>query len=983
MKSRIALILAGVTACLPAALIAGNTWETSGYEGGGPPALEEYAKSQKALYDGLTMDFDKVTEATTVTYVPTEADLEFLKDKTCPTCVSGESLIRVGVNGSIGKTFDFSALPGRVGLKPIDFNGGVLRALPSGELVWTVGVSSPGAYGMRVGFTDFNLPDGVGMTLYNWNEEAYGPYLAQGPNEDGVFWSNSISGSDVFLEIRAASLAALAGTSFVLNEVAHLDSTLFPGVDKKCDGVTEACMVDATCFGVADFAPIVNARKAMGQMLFSVSGGQALCSGGLLADVSQSKTPYFLTANHCLSTQATASSLQVTWRYQTPSCDAACPDYSESRFPKTLGARLLATGATPAVTDFTLLRLTGVVPSDAFYLGWTRANVQSTAGTKLFRLSHPAGAPLHFTRYNVTPDGYCDDFAPRSRFIYGVPDIGAAEGGSSGSPLMTSTGLVVGQLLGACGVGVSTPCQDVTGYRTVDGAFRVTYDRIKDFIDPAEPIDLPFASQYYMAEGVTGPAFDTYVLLSNPGSEAITVELTFLAQNEENKVAQYSIPAYRRQTVLVDDFIANDGVSISAREVNGKSFVAERAIYSLDASGNWVGAHSSVGATTPSNTWYFPEGSTVEVAGPGTNFETYLLVANPNDQALPLTFTFFLQDGTSFTKTFVAPAKRRLTVAPGPGLDSRLANTSFFTRISSPNLTFYAERAMWWRNPQSGFGGFVEGNNSLGIPELSTNWYFAEGNNLPGTDEFVLLANPGNTDAVVTLDYLLQGTAAITKSVTVPANSRQTVNVGFDAVTGLGDQTTKIRHGLAVTSTAPIAAERSMYFTSNGVTWLSGHNTVGSPRTANVWALPEGASFDNLRSDIAIANPNISTVAVEVIYLLESGSEVRRNYNIAGRQRLTLHGTDESAVRGKAYSTLVLSTGGNVVAERSSQIAALGSVTGAATCSMGISLNANLTTTLAKEELIDSLRGLAPVSEEVTVPTPTVTPTVTPTPAVP
>ena len=983
MKRPIGFVLAGFLACLPLAAQASGTLEVPGYEGGDGPSVEEYQKAKESLYAGLALDFDKVSEKTTLFYRPTKEDLELLEDKRCKTCKSGgeSSLYRVGVNGALSHSVSFAGVAAP-GLKPVDVSGGVLRALPTGELVWTIGIESPGARGMRVGFEGFALAEGVTATLYNWNDEAYGPYTSAGPNQNGFFWSHTVGGDVAFIELRAPDLTSLQASALTITGIGHFDATLFPDSTKKCD-YTEPCQLDATCFGTADFAPIASVRRAVGQMVFSDGGGQFVCTGSLIADVDQTETPYFLTANHCLSTQRVAQTLQVTWRYQTSACDAACPSRDEARFPKTLGATLLATGATPASTDFTLLRLTGSVPGDAFYLGWTRQNVQTATGLTLYRLSHPAGAPLQYTRYKVTPDQFCDSFAPNARFVYTVPDLGAAEGGASGSSILNASGQVVGQLLGACGPGLDNICQNATQFRTVDGAFRVTYERIKEWIDPPDPIEIPFSSQYYLAEGVTGPGFDTYVLLSNSSETTpIKVEMTLLAEREENQILTFDIPASRRLTVLVDSYIKNDGVAISLRETSGRAFVAERAIYAIGPDGAWTGGHTSVGATAASRTWYFPEGASVQTAGPGSNFETYLLVANPNNESLPLTFQFFLPDGTSFTKNFVAPARRRMTVLANGDLDPRLANASFFTQISSTSLSFYAERAMWWRNPSVNKGsGFVEGNNSLGLTELSRTWYFAEGNTLPGVDQFILLANPGSAPANVTIEYLRQGTSSQTRTLVVPANSRQTVNVRFDQLAGLGTLTTTERHGTAITSDVPIAAERSMYFSTDTATWIAGHNTVGAPRTANVWALPEGASFtDQLRTDVLIANPNTATVALTVVYLLESGESVRREYNLAGKQRLTLHGTDEQPLIGRAYSTIVLSANGNVVAERSSTFKALGAEIGGATNSMGISLIADLSTKEAQDKVVDSLRSLGALD---TLPTPTVTPTVTPTPRVP
>ncbi|WP_289240874.1 hypothetical protein [Delftia sp.] len=57
--------------------------------------------------------------------------------------------------------------------------------------------------------------------------------------------------------------------------------------------------------------------------MFYVQNGQGyVCSGTLINDKAGSGTPYFLTANHCISTQTVASTLETSWFYRTPSCNS-------------------------------------------------------------------------------------------------------------------------------------------------------------------------------------------------------------------------------------------------------------------------------------------------------------------------------------------------------------------------------------------------------------------------------------------------------------------------------------------------------------------------------------------------------------------------------------------------------------------------------------------------------------------------------------
>jgi hypothetical protein len=72
---------------------------------------------------------------------------------------------------------------------------------------------------------------------------------------------------------------------------------------------------------------------------------------------------------------------------------------------------------------------------------------------------------------------------PRGNRIYSRDEIGATEGGSSGSPVVNDAGQVVGQLSGACGTNLSNKC-DADNNATVDGAFAAYFSTVAPWLDP-------------------------------------------------------------------------------------------------------------------------------------------------------------------------------------------------------------------------------------------------------------------------------------------------------------------------------------------------------------------------------------------------------------------------------------------------------------------------------------------------------------------
>ena len=137
-----------------------------------------------------------------------------------------------------------------------------------------------------------------------------------------------------------------------------------------------------------------------------------------------------------------------------------------------------------------------------------------------------------------------------------------------------------------------------------------------------------------------------------------------------------------------------------------------------------------------------------------------------------------------------------------------------------------AERTMFWGDQ------FYGGHTGKAIERTGTTWYLAEGAANSFFTTFILLANPGSTAATATVTFLLEPSGTVTKSYSVPANSRVTIYTNEVTDANGGRPLNGRSFSTKVTSTAPIAVERSMYFT-NARVWNGGHEAaaVPAPRT--------------------------------------------------------------------------------------------------------------------------------------------------------
>lgn len=365
--------------------------------------------------------------------------------------------------------------------------GGVLDIGPRGELVWTARVEVRDAFALRLGLSEVDLPRGTRLWVYRPGGLARRSYGLDLVDPHGNLWLPAVEDGSVWLEVAVptAPLLAGAGHGFVLREVVELfqlDGRGEPVTGRHVVALDEAegCTVDGGCIDDAELPGIGAFRSAVARLAFLKGGQSFRCTGALLNNTAEDFRPLLLTAHHCFSTEASATSLTATFDFHSTVCDGPV----DGQVVQVSGATLLATGPD---TDFTLVELAEAPPGERWFLGWN-ANLSALSdGVVLHRLHHPGGAKQGYSRGWFRTDGpEClgpPIPAPRSRFVYSELEIGSTVGGSSGSPVLLGNGQVVGQLLGACGPNAQDECDRRN--HEVDGALYATYPQVAEWLDPA------------------------------------------------------------------------------------------------------------------------------------------------------------------------------------------------------------------------------------------------------------------------------------------------------------------------------------------------------------------------------------------------------------------------------------------------------------------------------------------------------------------
>jgi hypothetical protein len=373
---------------------------------------------------------------------------------------------------------------------------------PDGTHVSVLIIRSSGASGVGVHFRNFALADGEEVYVYGGgsNSIVFGPYTEKGPWGSGEFWSGTVDGDTAVIEFYKNTDETQQG--FDVSEVSHI----LPELDwrlRSNEPDVLNCEVDESCFSDPQ-------KNAVARILFN-NNGPYLCTGTLLNNFAQDGTPYFLTANHCVNSQAVAQTVEAYWFYQTTSCNSGILRNWVHSPP---GANLLATQGS---NDFAFLRLQTNPPGGAFFSGWT--SVAQSAGTNVFGLHHPDGyIPPSVNSYLRRSTG---SIANTTFGCLGLTNgyevgwtSGSTEPGSSGSGLFTSNGhYLVGVL--SCGPAPPTCNNPGAGY----SKFANFYPLIRQYIysgTPSAPIATPatfvtshsFRANWRSVSGATGYTLD-------------------------------------------------------------------------------------------------------------------------------------------------------------------------------------------------------------------------------------------------------------------------------------------------------------------------------------------------------------------------------------------------------------------------------------------------------------------------------------------
>ena len=382
--------------------------------------------------------------------------------------------------------------PQRIGLHrevPYSHTGNLSNKLTwkkdGGGLVAYLRIHSPKASSIRF-LGNLRLPADATVTFY-WIDPSREirsidsfTTTSKGLNEE-EYWSPHAIGESIGVEIRLTKPNHKSGVKLELLTVAHRFETAGTVGTNELECTNHE---DIQC-AIDNEEISEGSTKSVLKLTFESEGFSYSCSGTIInvSDGEGVYIPYIITAAHCISNRAVASTVVAWWNYQAASCEGGS---TSSDFRYTYGgADLLATVQS---YDQTLIRLRNDPPAGTWFSGWWTADVG--VGVNGIGAHHPGGEHKKFFSGNTTGNttvNVCDEddncFLLIDSIVLRMQD-GTAEAGSSGSGLrIVYPGDNEYRLVGV----LSASDSECYNSDTYIGELRHFYPYISSWLDPPLP----------------------------------------------------------------------------------------------------------------------------------------------------------------------------------------------------------------------------------------------------------------------------------------------------------------------------------------------------------------------------------------------------------------------------------------------------------------------------------------------------------------
>ncbi|MEI7523003.1 MAG: T9SS type A sorting domain-containing protein [Mariniphaga sp.] len=312
--------------------------------------------------------------------------------------------------------------------------------------IWRLGLRSKGAWSINLIFDKMIIPQGASLFIYTLDHsKVLGAFTSNSEQSSGHFATYPIAADELIVEYNEPKSSIVSGELHIAT-LNHDYKNIF---GTRPLGESGLCNMDVYCPEAANY------RSEKQSVVCMLINGSTLCTGTLVNNTKQDKTPYILSAGHCIENATDAQQTVFCFNYESPACG-----YGKSSIngfaDQTLSGAILK--ARSDSLDFSLMQLEVTPPAEfrPYFAGWDHSSAIPTSSASI---SHPRGDVKKISKDNDPPKigSFDKSFTSNSFWIIGKWEIGSTEGGSSGCGLFNQNRLVVGTLTG----GTST-CADPT-----------------------------------------------------------------------------------------------------------------------------------------------------------------------------------------------------------------------------------------------------------------------------------------------------------------------------------------------------------------------------------------------------------------------------------------------------------------------------------------------------------------------------------------
>ncbi len=303
--------------------------------------------------------------------------------------------------------------------------------------IWRVAIRSKGAYSLNIIFDKVMIPTGASIFVYTPDGKIVrGAFTSNNEQSSGALPIYPVPGEEIVVEYNEPVDVSVKGILHI-SSVNHDYKNAFG--DRPL-GEAGSCNKDVFC---AEALPLKEVKQSVVQMIVN---GRELCTGTLVNNVREDKSPYLLTAGHCIENVLEAQKTVFCFNYESPFCGT---NGSVNGFAdQTMTGALLRSRSD--YLDFSLVEMENIPPPEfqPYYAGW---DISEIAPASTSTVHHPKGDVKKVSIDNDPPGvgSYSETYYLKNAFWWIKRwDFGTTESGSSGGPLFDNNLLVRGTLTG-------------------------------------------------------------------------------------------------------------------------------------------------------------------------------------------------------------------------------------------------------------------------------------------------------------------------------------------------------------------------------------------------------------------------------------------------------------------------------------------------------------------------------------------------------